>query len=170
MNQLQREAIAITKELGDVVFVGAVAVLSYIGWRQRKTKDVDIAMVTKLTKEQLEQLGYRTFQEGGKNVVRSPRGYKVDIYTNDVSNISIKTVYGTAREVALTDYTIKVASLEVLLLAKLRAMRPSRPQDREDFNKMCEKNGKSIDWEVLIEIASEIEVLRIRETVRALAE
>jgi len=170
MNQLQHEAIAITKELRDVVFVGAVAVLSYLGWRYRTTRDFDIAMVTKLTKAQLERLGYRTFQEGGKDVVRSPRGYKVDIYTNDVSNISIKTVYSTAREVALTDYTIKVASLQVLLLAKLRAMRPSRPQDREDFNKMCEKNGKSIDWKVLIDMATEIEILRIRETVRALAQ
>ncbi len=169
MNQLQHEAIAITKELGDVVFVGAVAVLSYLGWRYRTTRDFDIAMVTKLTKAQLERLGYRTFQEGGKDVVRSPRGYKVDIYTNDVSNISIKIVYNTARKVSVGDHTIKVASLEVMLIAKLRAMRPTRPQDRDDFNRLCETNGKSVDWNALIDIATEIEVFRIRETVRALA-
>jgi len=169
MNPLQREAIAITKELGDIVFVGAVAVLSYLGWRYRSTRDLDIAMASKLTKDQLEQRGYTIFPERGKEVIRSPRGYKIDIYTNDVSDIPIGIVFNTAREVLIGNDTIKVASLELLLVAKLRAMRPSRPQDREDFNKLCEKNGKSIDWKALNEIAKEIEVFRIRESVMALA-
>lgn len=167
MNQLQREAIAITKELGEVVFVGAVAVLSYLGWKHRTTRDLDIAMA-RLTKGQLEQLGYRTFQEAGKDVVRSPRGFKVDIYTNDVSKIPIDTIYITAKEVPLGNDKIKVASLEVLLVAKLRAMRPSRPQDRDDFNKLCESNGKLVDWKALDDIAAEIELSTIRESVRAL--
>ena len=168
MNQLQREAIAVTKELGDVVFVGAVAVLSYLGWKHRTTMDLDIAMATELTKEQLEHLGYRRFQERGKDVTYSPRGYRIDIYTRDVSDIPIETIYSTASEVVLRKYKIRVASLEVLLVAKLRAMRPSRPQDKDDFNKLCERNGRSIDWKMLNAIATEIEASRIRESVLAL--
>ncbi len=101
MNPLQREAIAITKELGNVVFVGAVAVLSYLGWRHRATRDLDFAMAAKLSKEELDQRGYRTFIEGRKEVTYSPRGFKVDIYTNDINEIPIHTVVAMAKEILI---------------------------------------------------------------------
>jgi predicted rRNA methylase YqxC with S4 and FtsJ domains len=65
------------------------------------------------------------FEELGKEVIRSPRNFKVDIFTIDVSSISIEKVYDAAREVWLRNDKIKVAALEVLLVAKLRAMTPS---------------------------------------------
>ena len=42
---LLREAILITKELGDVVFIGAVAILLHIGkGRARESRDLDFAI------------------------------------------------------------------------------------------------------------------------------
>jgi hypothetical protein len=173
MNQLQREAVEIAKELGDIVFVGAVAVNSHLNWRHRTTRDFDIAMATTLTKEQLkeelEKKGYRTFQERGKEVIYSPRNAKVDIYTKDVSGILIDKIYSTAKEVLLGNYKIRVASPEVMLVAKLRAMRPSRPQDKDDFTRLCIECGKSIDWKTLERIATEMEVSTIKESIRALS-
>ncbi len=166
MNPLQREAIAITKELGNVVFIGAVAVLSYLGWRHRATRDIDFAMATKLTKEELDQRGYRTFIEGRKEVTYSPRGFKVDIYTNDINEIPIHTVVATAKEIFIKNDKITMACLEVMLVSKLRA---ARPQDIEDFSRLCETNSKDVDWNVLNNMATQVEVSRIRESIRALA-
>lgn len=169
MNQLQREAIEITEELEDVVFVGAAAVHAHLRWRHRSTSDIDIAMTIKLTKEELENRGYRTYNEGGKEVTRTPRGFKIDIYTNDVSRIPVDIVHKTAVDIAIGNSKIKIASLEVMLVAKLRAMRPSRPQDKEDFNTLCEMQGKNIDFEKLSAIATEMEITTIKSTAAALA-
>ena len=166
MNQLQREAIEITKELGDVVFVGALAVHAHLRWRHRSTSDVDIAMTVQLTRDELEKRGYRTYNEGGKEVIRTPRGYKIDIYTNDVSGIPVDTVYDTAIEVSIGKSKIKVACKEVMLIAKLRAM---RPQDKEDFITLCTTYGESLDWDILEAIGTEMEVLTIKQSVRALS-
>lgn len=165
MNQFQREAIAITKELKDVVFIGAIAVLAHLGWKYRQTRDFDIAMATRLTKEQLEDLGYRTFTEGGKEVIRSPRGFKVDIYTEDVNDIPVNTIMTTALEISLQNEKIRVATIEILLVAKLRA---SRPQDRDDLRELCKKHGNSINWTFLKELTSGTEISVIEQAVRAL--
>lgn len=168
MNPLQREALVVTEELGDVVFVGAVAVLSYLGWRHRATRDLDLAMASKLNREELEQLGYRMYPERGKEVLRSPRGFKIDIFYNDVSGIPVRVIYKTARKIQVGKTRIKAASLEVLLLAKWRASRPSRPQDREDFITLCEKRGKDVNWKALKDICSALEFSEIERVVMAL--
>lgn len=116
-------------------------------------------------KEKLEQLGYRRFPERGKQVVRSPRGRKVDIYTHDVSGITIDTIYTTAKEIHMQNDTIKVTCVEVLSVAKLRA---SRPQDIEDIRELCKRHGKSIDWELLKNISTPIELSNIKQTVIAI--
>lgn len=165
MDQLQRETIAITKELGNVVFIGAVAVLAHLGWKYRRTHDFDIAMAVKLEKEELEKRGYKTFREGGKEVVRSPRGYKVDIYTEDVNEIPVRTVMTTAAEIPLKNEKIRVVAIEVLFVAKLRT---ARPQDMEDLRELCKKHGNSINWAFLRELASGTEISTIEQMVRAL--
>ena len=60
-------------------------------------------------------------------------------------------------------------SVRIAYIPFCSAMRPSRPQDKDDFNKLCERNGRSIDWKMLNAIATEIEASRIRESVLALA-
>lgn len=169
MSQLRDEVLAITKELHNVVFVGAIAVLFHLGWRHRRTRDINIALATNLRedalKEELERQGYRTFQEGRKEVVRSPRGYKVDIYTEDVSGIPLDTVFDTAQVFSTLGGNVKAASLEVLLLAKLRA---GRPQDMEDLRDLCKRKGDSVDWQVLQQIATKVELSTIKQSVTAL--
>lgn len=79
MNPLIPEAAAITKDLGDITFIGAVAVLLHVG-RGRESQDLDFVILTPLTKEELEEKGYFTRIENGEEVTRTPRGYKIDIY------------------------------------------------------------------------------------------
>ena len=47
VRSLRSEVARIAELLGDkVIFVGAVAVLAYLGWRHRATHDIDIALVS----------------------------------------------------------------------------------------------------------------------------
>jgi len=95
--ELVREALQITRELDNVVFVGAVAVYLYTK-RNRTTRDLDFAVASKITKDELTRKGYHIFQEKGKDIRRSPRGYKVDIFYRDVSEIPVETIFQTARD------------------------------------------------------------------------
>lgn len=67
MNPLIPEAVAITKDLGDVTFIGAVAVLLHLG-RGRESQDLDFAILTPLTREGLEEKGYFTRIENSEEV------------------------------------------------------------------------------------------------------
>ena len=163
MNPIE-EADKIAEELGDVVFVGAVAVMLHLGTRHRRTQDIDLAMVTKLSNEEMETRGYRKYYEKGKDVIYTPRGIKVGIYTKDVSGIRIETVYNTSVSFGGKNRTIKVACVEVLLVAKHRA---ARPQDIEDLQNLCKNKGKSINWTLLEEIAEATEISEIKTVVNA---
>ena len=163
MNPIE-EAEKITEELGDVVFVGAVAVMVQLRTKHRRTRDIDLAMVAKLSKEELEAKGYRTYYEKGKEITYTPRNIKVDIFTKDVSRIPIETVYSTSVSFSGKNRTIKVACVEVLLIAKHRA---ARPQDIEDLQNLCKNKGKSINWTLLEEIAETTEMSEIKTVVNA---
>jgi len=158
------EAEKITEELGDVVFIGAVGVMMHLGTRHRRTQDIDLAMVTKLSDEELETRGYRKYFEKRKYVTYTPRRIKVDIYTEDVSGIPVETVYTTSLNFTGKNRIIKVACIEVLLVAKHRA---ARPQDVEDLQNLCKNKGKSINWALLAKIAKPTEVSEIKTVVSA---
>jgi len=96
--ELVREAILITSELGNVVFVGAVAVYLYTR-TNRPSRDLDFAVASKITNEELRMKGYEIFEENGKEVKRSPRRYKVDIFDKDVSGIPVEKIIETAKEI-----------------------------------------------------------------------
>ena len=88
-------AIRISRDLKEVVFVGAFAVICHIG-PYRRTRDIDLALATPLSDEEFERLGYRIFREGGKKVIRTKEGVKLDVYTRDVSGIRVPVVFETA--------------------------------------------------------------------------
>lgn len=160
---LDHVAVEITRDLGEVVFVGAYAVIAHTGI-YRQTKDIDLALATAISDGELERLGYRIFQESGKRVTRTRDGIKVDIYLRDVSGITVPQIFATAITRKIGVNKIRVMYLEALLIAKLRA---SRPQDISDLQRMCELKGKLVRWEVVESMATPVEVSNLKTTVRA---
>ncbi len=159
---LDRAAIQITHDLGQVVFVGAFAVITHIG-AYRQTRDIDLALATPINDEELERLGYRVLPEGRKKVIRTRDGIKVDIYRHDVSDIPVPEIFRTAVTRKLGKEEIRVMCLEALLIAKMRA---ARDQDISDLQELCRLKGKSVRWEVVESMATLVEVSDLRNTVR----
>lgn len=161
---LLKEALKISEELDDVVFIGALAVQAHTG-RGRQTHDIDIALASPISDEELENRGYFAHDESGKKVRRSPRGVRVDIYTEDVSGIKVSIISKTSETKSLgKGGTIRIICPEALLLAKLRASRPSRPQDAQDIQELFSYRKLHIDWTVFEELgANEIEISNLKK-------
>jgi predicted nucleotidyltransferase len=159
---LEQEAVRITHELGDVVFVGAFAVNYYAKFRT--TKDIDLAMAGPLDEAKLGELGY-TKKEGPSNSWYTPRGVQVDIYTRDVGKIPIDWILRTAVSAKVGRKRIKVFSLEGLLVSKHRA---GRSQDVADLRQLVASRSREIRWEVMCEIASKIETDELRKVAEVL--
>lgn len=138
--QIIHEAIQITKDLGDVVFIGATALLLH-DINNRTTKDIDFVILIDKTDDKNEFLlerNYITTLENGKPVTRtpSPRRFKVDVYNEPISNITIKEIFDKAVEKKYKKGTVKVASIETLIVLKHRA---GRTQDVEDISSITKK-------------------------------
>jgi predicted nucleotidyltransferase len=162
---LDSVAVRVSKDLKDVVFVGAFAVICHIG-PYRSSQDIDVALATPLSDEVFEALGYRIFHERGKKVIRTPDGVKLDVYTRDVSGIPIKEIFRTSVIKRIRGSEIRVMGLEALLIVKLRA---SRPQDIEDVQQLCKRRGKAIRWNVVDELASREESAELKNVVSLFA-
>jgi len=171
MRNLVREAVLVSRELGDITFVGAVAVYLHTR-RTRESLDIDFAVATGMSREEtIRKGGYATRMESGKEVTRTPRGIKVDIYDNDVSDIPIETIGKTAMKIPVNNKgtTLKVMCLEALIIAKHRAKRPARPQDDQDLLELARTKYDQINWDLLRSMAtkSEVEFETIRVTMNA---
>lgn len=138
--------------------------MMHLGTKHRDTKDIDLAMIAKLSKEELEDRGYKTYYEKGKEITYTPRGIKVDIYTNDIGEILVEIVYSTSVNFSGKNRNVKVACVEVLLVAKHRA---GRDQDIEDVQNLCRIKGKLINWTLLEKIAKSTEISQIKTVVNA---
>ncbi len=160
---LDRTAVQIAKDLKQVVFIGAYAAISY--GATRSTRDIDIALATARTDEELGNLGYRVSEERGKRIVRTRDGIKVDIFTRDVSGIPIQKIFATAQPVRKSGVLIRIICLEALLLAKMRA---GRPQDSDDLRQLCKLRGKDIRWDLVESMVQDLELERLRQFVSAL--
>jgi predicted nucleotidyltransferase len=145
---LLREAILITKELGDVVFVGATAVLLHIGkTRARESRDLDFAIAYDISDESLFDKKYIKYPRSGKTEYYSPRGFKLDIYTTDLNHVPVSAIVDTANKFTLDRYkTVKAASLEMLIILKYDA---NREQDNDDLHRLAVAKPRDINWEVL---------------------
>ena len=130
--------------LGDkVVFVGAIAVLSYLGWGYRSTKDIDMALASGTPPEYLEERGFRRVKE----TLYSPGGFKVDVYTKEVNGVPVDELFRESVVVRVGRTEIRVPRLEHLLVTKLTG----RHQDVEDLRTLLWKHGASVDWSYLKE-------------------
>jgi len=160
---LESIAVRVSRDLKEVVFVGAFAVICHIG-PYRRTRDIDLALTTPLSDEEFERLGYHIFHESGKKVIRTSEGVKLDVYTRDVSGIPVSEVFSTAVVKRVGSGEIRAMCLEALLIAKMRA---SRPQDIEDVQTLCRRLGKTIRWDVVDELATPLESAELKNVVSA---
>jgi len=104
VSSLRSEVARIAELLGDkVIFVGAVAVLAYLGWRHRATHDIDIALVS-LEPSELLRMGFREF----RGYLYTPSGFKVDVYTEDVNGVPISVLEEGARWIEVGKVRIRV--------------------------------------------------------------
>ncbi|MDE1854154.1 MAG: nucleotidyltransferase [Thaumarchaeota archaeon] len=161
--ELDRVAADITGDLKEVVFVGGYAAIKY--GVERMTHDMDLALATPIAEAEFEKLGYGVFIEGGKRVVRTRHGIKIDIYTKDVSGIPVPQIFETAVTIRAAHSEVRIMCLEGLLLAKMRA---GRPQDNDDIRRLCRLHGKEIRWELVEKMAKGLESTQLRGYVKAL--
>lgn len=162
---LEQEAVKIADELGEVVFVGALAVSHYSNYRT--TKDIDLAIASPLDKQKLVRLGYTRWSESKGTSWLSPRGIKVDFYTRDVGGIPVTWILDNAVQVRLgKNKEIRVMCLEGLILAKHRA---ARTTDIADLRQLLTHRGGNIDWNLMAEIAESLEIAELRKISNALA-
>jgi predicted nucleotidyltransferase len=148
---------------GEVVFVGAFAVVCHIG-PYRQTRDIDFALAAPVSYEKFEKLGYRVFVEGGKKVVRTGEGVKIDAFTRDISGIPVSRIFETAVDKQLEADKVRIICIEALLIAKMRA---ARPQDIADVQELCRRRGKSIHWDIVDSVATSVESAELRNVVAA---
>ena len=144
------EAVQITKELGNIAFIGAIAVYFHTkSERSRNTHDLDFVMTTPLSNEYLEEKGYRIFEERKKEKsIWTPRNSQIDILTEDVGGIPVQDIIDTAESIPVgkRGEIVKVANLEVLIVTKYKA---NRPQDAEDLHAIAKIKFSEIDWSLL---------------------
>lgn len=151
MKNLVREAIVVSNELGDVTYVGAIGV--YLHTRKtRESQDLDFAVASGLSREDaIKKGGYTKRVENKKEVIRTPRNVKVDIYDEDVSDIPVEILANTAKNIQVDKKgtILRVACIEALIVSKHRASRHSRPQDNEDLYELAQEKFHEIDWNLL---------------------
>jgi predicted nucleotidyltransferase len=147
-NIIEKEAAQITSELGDIVFIGAVAVLLHTKG-DRESRDLDFAVAVNLPDDFLKGKGYSKHEENRKLVWYTPRRFKIDIYTGSIKDVTIETMMSTAKTIVVNqkrNWTVKVVSLEVLIVLKHRA---GRNQDIGDIKTIAERRFNDIDWNYL---------------------
>jgi hypothetical protein len=164
MHPLIQEAIRITEDLGEVIFVGAVGILLQTK-ATRESQDLDFAVAKELPAEMLDEKRYFVRKVKGKEARYTPRGYKIDIYTRDVSGIPIDRVVTTAKNIEVRKgVTVKAASVEVLVVSKFRAAAKRKGTDDVDIRTLAQRKYKEIDWDALRSLTeSEMEFRRIKD-------
>lgn len=144
MNKLITEAIKITQELGGVIFIGALA--THVHTKStRDSQDVDFVLTSPITDEDLMSKGYYK-SITGKQPWFSPRGIKIDIYTQGIPGISLEKLIKYSKEFPVKGQSIRVIGLEALVVAKHTA---ARDQDIDDLRNIAKNRLKEIDWSII---------------------
>jgi hypothetical protein len=115
----------------------------------RESRDLDFAVAIPLSNQFLEDRGYFVHKEKGKDVRRTPRGFKIDIYSRDLNGIPVEIIAKTAVEILVNrkkNWTVKASSLEVLLISKHRA---GRNQDTYDLKLLAQERFNDINWKTM---------------------
>ena len=168
MNPLVREAVEIANDLGQIIVVGAVAVMIHTQ-RGRQSADIDIAIAIKLSDDEMVLKKYIPIR-GKRDSWDSPRGVKIDIFRRDVSGIPVETIAKTAKNIVVdkNGTKVKTASLEVLIATKYRAFnRRKSLGDESDLRTIAKRKFKEIDWDLLGQITTETEFADIKRAITA---
>ena len=129
----------------------------------RESEDIDFAITKPITNEELDAKGYKTRLEGRKEITRTPRGIKIDIFRHDVSGIPMEIIKDTSIKVQEGKAKVRVIGLEALLVAKHRAQ---RDQDIEDIRELVRRKHRQIDFDVLRQITkSDVEYAQIQTAI-----
>ena len=79
MKPIIREAVYISQDFGDATFVGAIAVMLHAD-KQRQSQDLDFVVAEQIGIDEFLDKGYKINWQ--KNKKFTPRGYKIDVYSN----------------------------------------------------------------------------------------
>jgi len=145
LNKLLNEALKITQELGDVIFIGALA--TYLHAKNpRDSQDLDFVVPRPIPDEQLLAKKYLKSMTG-KQPWHSPRGIKIDIYTRDIPGVPFEAMVKYSKKFQVGKKgQIRVIGLEPLVVAKHTAQ---RDQDIEDLRYIAKSRLKVIDWNIV---------------------
>jgi len=167
MHPLIREAVIITKELGPVTFVGALAVFLHTK-NTRESQDLDFAIAKSISREELIKKGYKFISANGKEDTFTPREYKIDIYSDrPLNGISIDTIIDTSQNfpVGTKGDNVNAMGLEALILAKFRAGRVE--VDYPDLRALALQRLNDVNEPILRSLAgNDHEVTEIMSTLR----
>jgi len=170
LHPLIREALKITEELGPVTFVGAVAVLLHTK-NTRESQDLDFAIVKQISQDELLNKGYKIVTENRKEKTYTPRGFKIDIYSErPLNRIPIETIIETSQNFTVDnkDNIVNAMGLEALILAKFRANRPE--QDHPDLKRLAIERKGNIKWDLLESLSGDkYEMASIKVTLDTLS-
>ena len=157
-----QEAALVTKELVDVVFVGAVAVMLHTG-RERQSHDVDFVVGRDISTDEFLDKEYKVDFYSEK--LYTPRGIKIDLYKkHDFGGIPLDHIVNTAVTKQANGTSVSVISLEGLLISKHRA---GRAIDISDLDSIIVTCGSEIDWNEMEYLAkSNVELTELRELVK----
>jgi len=148
LNPYIKEAVLITQDLGDVTFVGAVAVFLHTK-KSRESQDLDFVVAEQITREEFLNLKYRFVEENGKEKTYTPRNYKIDVYdSRELNEIPLQQIIDTRDTIHVDKKgtTVNAICLEGLIVTKHRA---KRDQDLEDLSLIAMYCYGNIDWKIL---------------------
>ena len=151
MNNLVNEAIQITKELGNVIFIGALATYMHTK-NTRDSRDIDFVVENQIPDDELISKNYH------KSMTRkqpwfTPRGFKIDIYTRGIPGVSLDKIIDNSKKFTIKNKgEIRVLGLESLIIAKHKA---ARDQDIEDLKNIAMHRLRQVDWDVVQEITND---------------
>lgn len=165
MKNLANEAAAIAKELGGIIFIGAVATYMHTK-NTRDSRDLDFVVKTMPADDELISKGYKR-SIAGKQPWFSPRGFKIDIFTGDIPGVSFDWIVKNSKEFPVgKKRTIRVLGLESLIVAKHKA---GRDQDVEDLKSIAQSKLE-IDWNAVQKITQDqFKTQQIRKDMEFLA-
>lgn len=145
MKKLAIEAVKITKELGNVIFIGALATYMHTG-NTRASQDIDFVIENPISDDELIKKGYKK-SITGRQPWFTPRGFKIDIFTSGIPGVSFDSIVASAKIFPVGKKgNIRVLGLECLIVAKHKAQ---RDQDVEDLRNIAHHKYDKIDWEII---------------------
>jgi len=160
LNPIIKEAVEITKELGHVTFIGAVAVILQQG-RQRASEDLDFVVAEQIPDETFLNLKYTN----DNDVWYTSRHYKIDVYhSRDLKGIPLQQIIDTADEIKVKKgTTVRAICLEGLMVSKFRA---ARTQDIEDLKYLASNCYKRVNYTTLQEFCTNLEFNELKKVIR----